>query len=290
MELQQLRYVLAVADTMSFTRAAQRCFVVQSSLSHQVKALESELGVRLFARTSRRVELTGAGTAFLPAARAAVAAAERAAQDAAAAEGDIRGHLTLGTIPTLTAVDLPGVLRRFCGRHPHVAVTSRTGNSDDLTAAVRAGEIDVAFLGLPDTVEPRGGRHRRLARERLVAVVPRDHRLAGRRRLHLTDLADEAFADFPTRSAGRAQSDNAFAAADLTRRVAFEATDAALILDLVGNGLAVALLPTGVVPERPDLSTVSVVDGPRRTEYLMWSDFNPTPAATAFLAELEVQT
>ncbi|GAA1208166.1 LysR family transcriptional regulator [Prauserella alba] len=290
MELQQLRYVLAVADTMSFTRAAQRCFVVQSSLSHQVKALESELGVRLFARTSRRVELTGAGTAFLPAARAAVAAAERAAQDAAAAEGDIRGHLTVGIIPTLTAVDLPGALRRFCGRHPHVAVTSRTGNSDDLAAAVRAGEIDVAFLGLPDTAEPRGGRHRRLARERLVAVVPHDHRLAGRRRLHLMDLADEAFADFPTGSAGRAQSDNAFAAADLTRRVAFEATDAALILDLVGNGLAVALLPTGVVPERPDLSTVPVVDGPRRTEYLMWSDFNPTPAATAFLAELEVQT
>ncbi|MCP2255958.1 LysR substrate binding domain-containing protein [Prauserella aidingensis] len=157
MELQQLRYVLAVADTMSFTRAAQRCFVVQSSLSHQVKALEGELGVRLFARTSRRVELTEAGAAFLPGARAALESADRAAQEAAAATGEVRGQVTIGTIPTLTAVDLPGVLRRFCGRHPHVGVTSRTGNSDDLAAAVRAGEIDVAFLGLPDTTEPRGG-------------------------------------------------------------------------------------------------------------------------------------
>lgn len=290
MELQQLRYVLAVADTMSFTRAAQRCFVVQSSLSHQIKALESELGVRLFARTSRRVELTEAGAAFLPGARAALESADRAAQEAAAATGEVRGQVTIGTIPTLTAVDLPGVLRRFCGRHPHVGVTSRTGNSDDLAAAVRAGEIDVAFLGLPDTTEPRGGRIRRLARERLVAVVPRDHRLADRRRVHLRDLADEPFADFPARSPGRTQSDNAFAAADLTRRVAFEAMDAALILDLVGNGLAVALLPAGVVPEPAELSTVPVVDGPQRTEYLMWNDFNPTPAATAFLAELTAQT
>ncbi|MCP2255959.1 LysR substrate binding domain-containing protein [Prauserella aidingensis] len=63
--------------------------------------------------------------------------------------------------------------------------------------------------------------------------------------------------------------------------------DAALILDLVGNGLAVALLPAGVVPEPAELSTVPVVDGPQRTEYLMWNDFNPTPAATAFLAELD---
>lgn len=78
MDLQQLRYVVAVAETRNFTRAAERCFVVQSALSHRVANLERELGVKLFARTSRRVELTPAGAAFLPAARQALEAAERA--------------------------------------------------------------------------------------------------------------------------------------------------------------------------------------------------------------------
>ncbi|WP_237090058.1 LysR family transcriptional regulator [Nesterenkonia sp. PF2B19] len=83
MDLQQIRYVLAVAEHRSFTRAARACFVVQSALSHQIAALEKELGVRLFARSSRRVELTASGEAFLPAARQAVEAAERAAAEAA---------------------------------------------------------------------------------------------------------------------------------------------------------------------------------------------------------------
>src|SRR5918994_1398598 len=87
MELQQMRYVVAVAETSSFTRAAERCLVVQSALSHQVARLERELGVRLFERTSRRVRLTPAGAAFLPAARQSLEAAERAAAEVAAAVG-----------------------------------------------------------------------------------------------------------------------------------------------------------------------------------------------------------
>ncbi|MER6573795.1 LysR family transcriptional regulator, partial [Streptomyces sp. NPDC001093] len=78
MDLQQLRYVVAVADTLNFTRAAERCQVVQSALSHRIAALEREVGVRLFARSSRRVELTGAGAAFLVGARECLAAADRA--------------------------------------------------------------------------------------------------------------------------------------------------------------------------------------------------------------------
>src|SRR5690349_3967302 len=85
MELQQFRYVVAVAEEASFTRAAARCFVVQSALSHQIKRLEEELGVTLFSRTSRRVELTAAGAAFVAAARVSLNFAERAGVDAAAA-------------------------------------------------------------------------------------------------------------------------------------------------------------------------------------------------------------
>ncbi|NUT40503.1 MAG: LysR family transcriptional regulator, partial [Thermoactinospora sp.] len=107
MELQQLRYVLAVAETSNFTRAAERCLVVQSALSHQIAALERELGARLFERTSRRVRLTPAGEAFLPEARACLEAADRARAEVAAAGGEIRGRLAVGAIPSVTAVDLP---------------------------------------------------------------------------------------------------------------------------------------------------------------------------------------
>lgn len=107
MELQQMRYVAAIAEEQNFTRAAERCFVVQSALSHQIKALERELGVKLFARSSRRVELTAAGEAFLVQARASLDAADRAVSAAAAANGEIRGTLTVGVIPTVTTIDIP---------------------------------------------------------------------------------------------------------------------------------------------------------------------------------------
>ncbi|MGO1908636.1 MAG: LysR substrate-binding domain-containing protein [Brevibacterium linens] len=283
MELQQLRYVLAVAEERNFTRAAASCHVVQSALSHQVKALERELGVALFARTSRRVELTDAGAAFLPAARATLEAADRAVAEAAAATGELRGTLTIGAIPTVTGIDLSAALGDFHRAHPGVQIRLRTGGSFDFIEAIRAGTVDVAVLGLPDADFPRGVDSAVVAHERLVAVVGQGHRFARRRRLRLADLADETFVDFPAESPGRAQSDRAFTAAGFTRRVAFEAMSTDVILDLVAQDLAVALLPPAVVSPDLQVSIVPVTAGPTRIEYLAWGDFNPSPAATAFV-------
>src|SRR5919201_1752909 len=146
MELQQMRYAVAVAETNSFTRAAQRCLVVQSALSHQIARLERELGARLFDRTSRRVRLTPAGEAFLPAARQCLDAAERAAAEVAAAVGEIRGRLAVGLIPTVAAVDIPGALRDFRQRYPEVRIGLWVGASEDLVEQVKQGALDVAFL------------------------------------------------------------------------------------------------------------------------------------------------
>src|SRR5919202_1228598 len=131
-ELQQLRYVVEVAETSSFTRAAERCLVVQSALSHQIARLERELGARLFERTSRRVRLTPAGAAFLHAARQCLDAAERAVAEVAAAVGEIRGRLAVGLIPTVAAVDIPDALREFRERYPAVRIGLRVGSSEDL--------------------------------------------------------------------------------------------------------------------------------------------------------------
>lgn len=278
-----MRYVVAVADERNFTRAAERCFVVQSSLSHQIKALEHELGVTLFARTSRRVELTAAGEAFLASARASLEAAERAVTDAAAATGQIKGSLTIGVIPTVTAIDIPAALRQFRQAHPAVRVRLRGGGSDEFITAITEGVMDVAVLGLPDTADVNDVTTQVLAKERLVAVISTEHRLAGRRRLRLTDLADETFVDFPEGTPGRAPSDLAFEAAGVHRDVMFEAMSTDLILDLVRQNLAVTLLSPAVVPDDTSLVAIPVSGGPTRTEYLAWSNFNPSPATRAFL-------
>ena len=288
MELQQLRYVLSVAETRNFTRAAEQCFVVQSALSHQIKSLEQELGFRLFARTSRRVELTAAGAAFLPSARTCLEAADRAAADAAAAVGEVRGTLSVGVIPTVTAVDVPAALGRFNRAHPAVRITLRGGSSDEFIDAILGETMDVAVLGLPESTPPERVATHVLGRERLVAAVSAEHRLAHRRRLRLRDLAEETFVDFPQGTPGRAQSDLAFAAAGMVRTVAFEAMGTDLLFDLVRQDLAVTLISADVVGPRSGLVTIPVTDGPTRTQYLAWSDFNPTPAACAFLAVLEV--
>lgn len=290
MELQQLRYAVAIAEEQSFTRAAQRCFVVQSALSRQIKSLESELGVRLFARTSRKVEVTPAGEAFVQQARLCLQAAERAKTSAAAAHGDIRGALTIGVIPTMTAVDVAAVLGAFRRGYPEVGVHVRTGSSDEFLRRIAAGELDVGFLGLAEGVTPQGVQTRELSRERLVAVLAEGHRLAERRRLRLEDLADEPFVDFPEGSSGREQSDLAFDRAGLRREVSFEVNTADLLTGLVRQGLGAALVAPSVAREAPGCVCISVSDGPVRVEYLAWDSFNPSPAAQAFVDSVPTPT
>lgn len=284
-----MRYVIAVAETNNFTRAAQRCLVVQSALSHQIARLEKELGARLFERTSRRVRLTAAGAAFLPAARQCLEAAERAAAEVAAAVGEVRGRLTVGLIPTVAAVDLPSVLKDFHRRHPKARVSLSVGASEDLVERVRKGEIEVAFLGIPVTARPRGVHARELARERLIAVVSPAHPLAGESSVDLRRLASEVFVDLPAKTAGRAQSDLAFAAAGLTREVAFEVTNADYLARLVGAGLGVALLPPTYVAGLAGVTTIEVADAPARVEYVVWGRESRTPAAAAFLRLLGIE-
>ncbi|MFF5705479.1 LysR family transcriptional regulator [Streptomyces sp. NPDC012794] len=283
MELQQMRYVIAVAEMNSFTRAAQRCRVVQSALSHQIARLETELGARLFERTCRRVRLTSAGAAFLPAARQCLDAAERAAAEVAAAVGEVRGRLTVGLIPTVAAVDIPNILKEFHRRHPKARIGLSVGASDELVERVRQGELEVAFLGVPVTGRPRGVMARELARERLVAAVSPDHPLAGETSVDLRRLSSEVFVDLPAKTAGRAQSDLAFTAAGLAREVAFEVTNADYLARLVQAGLGVALLPPGYAAGLAGVTTIEVTDAPARAEYVVWGRENRTPAAAAFL-------
>jgi DNA-binding transcriptional LysR family regulator len=285
-ELQQLRYVVAVAELGNFTRAAERCFVVQSALSHQVAKLEQELGARLFHRTSRSVALTPAGAALLPAARECLRAAERAQAEVAAATGEIRGRLAVGMIPTAAAVDVPAVLRAFHHEHPQVRISLSTAGSDVLSGQVREGALDVAFLGLADGVEAAGLDSRPLGRDPLAALLAPDHRLSARTSIRLETISGEEFVDFPAGTAGRVQADRAFLAAGLARTVAFEVTDPYVMARLVSEGLGVALLAAAYAATLPGVTVVPLEDTAHRVEHLVWSRLGPTPAAQAFIARV----
>ncbi|GGS90402.1 LysR family transcriptional regulator [Streptomyces violaceus] len=294
MDLQQMRYVVAVAETRNFTRAAELCSVVQSSLSHRIAGLERELGVKLFSRSSRRVELTSAGAAFVAGARESLAAADRAVADAAAATGAVRGRLAVGVIVTAAAVDVPELLQRYRARYPDVRVFLRSGRSDEMTAAIRSGDLDIAFLGLPEGERPSGVETIALDHDRHALVVPAGHRLAGAPKVTLQEIAEETFVDFVAGTPARAQSDQAFTDAGLVRDVAYEVGVVELMTRLIARGLGIALMPSAFVrplaANDPELALVPVVDGPRRAEYLAWSRFNPSPATQAMLGVLGVRS
>ncbi|TLP61103.1 MULTISPECIES: LysR family transcriptional regulator [Pseudomonas] len=286
MNLKQLEYALAVADTGSFTRAAERCHVVQSALSHQVARLEATLGVSLFERSSRRVRLTPAGEAFVLSARPAVEAARRIADDVAAACGQVRGRLSIGEISSLTALDLVELLEVFHDRHPQVDVRWLTAKSERLVADVIERRLDVGFIGLWQGEVLQGVQHRLLAREELVAVLAPEHPLQGRGQLALAALADEVLVDFPEGTGARRQTDEAFQAVGVVRRVQFEIGHIRLVEKFVQRGMAVGLVPERIARGFQGVISVPLVDAPVRHLYAVWSQ-SPTPAARAFLEVLE---
>ncbi len=149
MNLKQLEFAVALAEERHFTRAAERCHVVQSALSHQIARLEAELGATLFERLPRQVLVTPAGEALLVHARQALAAVERAQQDVAAAVGTIRGTLTVGLISSVPRLDIVELLATFHARHPQVDIRLRQDKSETLLAAVRERQLDFALMACP---------------------------------------------------------------------------------------------------------------------------------------------
>src|SRR6202012_3503564 len=198
MELRHLEYFVAVAETRSFTRAAQRLHVVQSGVSATIKALERELGCALFTRSSQEVALTPAGRAFLPRARETLESARAAVGAVQQTQDTLYGTVTVGTLTSIHLVDLPGLLAALRARHPGVAVRLRDspGGSAGLVQELRDGSLDIAFLSLPGP--PPADLSTRLVDVRPLALyVPSSHPLAGSGPVKLAQLAEFPFIDSP---------------------------------------------------------------------------------------------
>jgi DNA-binding transcriptional LysR family regulator len=247
MDLRQLEHFVTVAAEQSFTRAAQRLNIVQSGLSASIRTLEEELGAALLLRTTRRVDLTATGCAFLVEARRVLSAADEARQVVAQMTGLQRGTLSIGAIPSLAPlIDIAELLGRFREAHPSIEIRLTCGGSSPLIDGVRTGEFDLAFTQFVGRTPP-GIKAWMLACEPLVVVCAPGHTLAGRRNVTLGDLVTETFVDLRRDWGTRQLIDQSFSENRLTRKIGFEVNDPATQLDLVAHGLGIALVPKALI-------------------------------------------
>ncbi|WUJ73750.1 LysR family transcriptional regulator [Kribbella soli] len=268
MDSRQLEYFVAVAEELSFTRAAQRLFTVQSTVSAAVRALETDLKTTLFDRSTRRVALSAAGQALLPEAKAALEALDRARAAVEEASTGLRGNVRIGTLARLNLVNMAELLGAFHRKYPLVEVqvaTSPTG-STGLADDVRHGRLDVALLGLPKP-EMGGLDVRDIATVPFVALLPASHPLAGRTRhtkpygtpgVRLEELAGERFVDMPPGFGNRKMVDRAFDTIGMPRRIQVEVPELTTIPDYVRVGLGVAVVPDLELAEEPDVAKVPI--------------------------------
>ncbi|GAA4550804.1 LysR family transcriptional regulator [Amycolatopsis samaneae] len=254
MDNRQLAYFVAVAEELSFTRAARRLFTVQSTVSAAITALETELGTKLFDRSTRRVALSSDGALFLPEAKAALEAFERARAVVQQTSTGLRGSLRLGTLSSVGRLDLPAVLGAFHRRHPlvDIHVTVSVAGSTGLAADVRQGRLDAALVGLP-AADLAGLHTLPMGSRPFVAILPARHPAAARRAVRLADLSGERFIDTPRGFGNRVLTDRAYDDLGSPRRVAVEVADLRVIPDYVRAGLGVAIVPETETPPGDDV-------------------------------------
>ncbi|HEX3360570.1 MAG TPA: LysR family transcriptional regulator [Solirubrobacterales bacterium] len=288
MEIGQLRAFVAVAEEASFSRAADRLHLVQSSVSAAVLALERDLGTKLFERGSRRSDLTDAGHILLPEARRVLEAVAMADDAVRQVGSGLRGSVSLGVMQAqaMHPVSIPRLLAGFRDDHPAVEVSVRhVGGSIEMARQVREGRLDLAVLALPEP-QLRGLEIRRLAVEAMVLACPEDHPLATRRSVDLAALAEEPFVDFPAGWGTRVAVDLAFAAHGTERQVNLELNDTAGLIEFVRAGLALALLPPSILVGVDDVAQVPIApDPPTFVTQLAWPAERPQKAAAKALRE-----
>lgn len=281
--LRDLRYFLAVADELSFTRAAERLFLSQPALSKQIRGLETALGVRLFDRDRRQVRLTSAGTALVGVARQLLEDWDdglAAVADAAAEELQV---LRAGTLTAIGRALYPGMVELFAKYQPGWRVELRSFGWGDPTAGLADRATDAAFLWLP--VAAQNLEFAVLVSERRYVALASRHPLAGRAEVSVAELAREHFVALPA-TAGLQR--DFWLGADHPGRgpvsVAAEVTSADETFEIVSSGAGVVLLAEGnaLIYARPGIACIPVADlGPAQLA-VAWRKGDRRPAVRAF--------
>jgi len=242
MEFRQLRTFLAIAETRSFTRAAQRVHLTQAAVSAQIKALETEMGTPLFARVNKKVYLTEAGEAL----RGRAARMLREHDEAVFALSELsqagRGRLRLGTASTMASRHpLPAILAEIKREHPRAQITVARGTSAEIVARILRNDLDLGLVSLP--VEASDICTEVLQRDRLVALLPPGHALARQRAVTAAQLAAEPLILGEEGGNTRRLIDLFFEKAGVRPQVTMELGSVTSIKRMVEHGLGVSIVP-----------------------------------------------
>lgn len=285
--LRQLQYAVAVADTLSFRKAAERCHVSQPALSAQLAQMEDLLGVRLFERDRRRVLPTPAGTELVERARRVLQEAGELVDAAAGAADRLSGELRAGVIPTLAPYLLPAVAPALRRAHPRLSLRWAEDRMDRLVRDLHAGALDAALVAEEADL---GDLEREVVSiDRFVLATPRDHPL-GLRTGPATaeDLED---ADVLLLDEGRCRCEQVLALLGRARplELEFRATSLPTLVQMVAGGAGVTLLPEIALATESARSALRVREfrepAPRRTIVLAWRRRSPLGPALRGMAQ-----
>ncbi|MEN9678623.1 MAG: hypothetical protein RIS76_4519 [Verrucomicrobiota bacterium] len=285
MEMHQLRYVVAVARTGNFSRAAEQCHVAQPSLSQQIQKLEAELGERLFDRMKREVRLTPHGEAFLRHAVSILEEVDTAKREAADSRDLLRGTLTLGVLPTVAPYLLPEVMIQFTEEFPGVEMIIEEDTTARLLKLAHAYDIDFALASEP-IQDPRLETCALFSEELLLALPPR-HPLTRKRTVALADLQSEPLI---VMKEGHCLGDQVLGfceGRDFKPRISFRSAQLDTVQALVHAGLGISLIPAMAMRNgREDAPVYRPLQSPRpkREIVAVWPKQRPPGrAAKEFL-------
>jgi DNA-binding transcriptional LysR family regulator len=287
MDLRQLRYLVALGEERSFTRAAQREHIAQPSLSQQIRRLEDEVGLPLVERTTRSLRITDAGRLLLSRARRILAELEAAEAELQSLRGVQAGNVSVGAMHSMGPVDLSLALALFHDRYPHVGLSVREQSSEELADMLRGDVLDVAFLSVTERIQSEGLGLQRLIEEELVVMVPGDHHLASRQAVTIGELADEPFISYREGARLHELLMSAAGEASFQPKVMLESNENTRIRRMVSRGMGIALVPrSDAVGPGAEVAAIPLT-APRLTRdiTLAWrEDRRLPPAARAFLA------
>jgi DNA-binding transcriptional LysR family regulator len=286
MELRHLRTIAAVARHRSLTKAGEELFLSQSAVSQQIRRLEEELGVEVFRRTSRSVELTDEGRVILGYAQRVLAEVDDMHSELEEISGLLSGQLRIGGVYPTGPYDLFGLLADFRNAHPGVAIHMVETTQEDVLNALRADELDCAFAALDPDALGEDFAATLLWEEEFVVALPVGHALCARQRITFAELAAEDLIAYRDNSALRRRLERAMAELDLEPRNAFVCTEMAAVRGLASKGLGVAVIPRSAAEQPgPPIELRSI--GPDRLTWpiaLVWRVARrQTPAGKAFI-------
>ena len=286
MELRHLRTIEAVARHRSFTKAGEELYLAQSAISQQIRRLERELGLEVFRRTSRSVELTAEGRVILGYAQRVLAEVDGLHSELEELTGLLRGQLRIGGIYPTGPYDLFSMLADFRAAHPEVAVHMVEDTQDDVIAALRADELDCAFTALdPDTLGNEFAATL-LWEDELIVALSAGHPLCADRCVTFEQLTAQDVIAYRENSALRRRLERTMADRGLEPRNAFVCTEMAAVRTLASKGLGVAVMPRSIA-EQPGPPIEVRPIGPERLTWpiaLIWrAARRQTPAGKAFL-------